>query len=209
MIINSLDDALLLLRVGGVIAYPTETFYGIGCGIYNNESLNRIYEIKGRASNMPLPLIVANNIQALEHANISKEVENSFLELTTQFWPGSLSICLKTNDKVSKIITANTGTMVVRQSPHELAHALCTGLGSPIVSTSANISGKPAAKTAQEVDINLAIDAVLDIQSPQQRPQGGLASTIINLLENKTIQVIRDGAFDTKQLEEMGYIIKK
>ncbi len=208
MMIDSIDDALVLLRAGGVIAYPTETFYAIGCSAFKDEPLKRIYEIKQRDLSSPLPLIVRDSEQALEIVDIDEEIRTSFLKITKAFWPESLSICLRANSKISSIITANTNNVVLRQSPNSLVQEICNALHAPLISTSANKSGERAASSAEQVDINLAIDAILRSKNPLHNPQGGLPSTIIEIEKDNKIKMLRKGAFDCKKLEALNFVLK-
>ncbi len=206
-IITDINRAVQILKNGGVIAYPTETFYGLGCSAFNEEALTRIYEIKERSLTQPLPLIVSDFKQVLELANINENIYSSVKEITDKFWAGSLSILFNAKDCVSPIITANTRTIVIRQSPHALCQQMTTLLNAPIVSTSANKSGEKPAQFAHELDKSLSIDAILDIERKEDEPQGGLPSTIIEVLPNKKIRPLRTGAFDLSKLEKLGYSI--
>ncbi len=203
--IHTLKEAVEILNKDGIIAYPTETFYGIGCSAYNEESIKKIFEIKERALSLPLPLIVRDFEQVLDIASIDEEVLPYIKEITSKFWPQPLSILLKAKEHISPIITANTGTIVVRQSPHEVPAFLTKTLNAPLISTSANKSGEAPARIASEFNKKLQIDALLDFGS---EPRGGLASTIIEILPNKKIKILRKGAFDVKKLEELAVICK-
>ncbi len=202
--IKDLHLASTLLKSGGVIAYPTETFYAIGASAYNEEAILRIFEIKQRELSKPLPLIVRDFNQAKEIADIPQNLLSSIEEICTRFWPESLSIVLPAKENISPILTAHTGTVVVRQSPCEVAHFLCKEIDAPLISTSANKSGEKSARLAHEVDSTLLIDAVVDTDYP---PKGGAPSTIIEVLSQKQIKILRQGAFDVKKIIELGYSI--
>ncbi len=204
--IYTIEEALKVLNNDGIIAYPTETFYGIGCSVYSQRAIERIYEIKQREQSMPLPLIVRDFEQVLEIANIDNKLYESIEEITSNFWPSSLSIKLKAKEHISPRITANTGTIVVRQSPHIVPALLTKMLNAPLISTSANKSGEQAARSAEEFNTNLAIDALLDMPP---LPQGGLASTIIEVFPQKKIHLLRKGAFDIEKLISLDYYIKE
>ncbi len=206
-IINDIEPAVSILKNGGVIAYPTETFYGLGCSAFNEEALKRIYEIKERSLTQPLPLIVRDFQQVLEIADIPEKLYPSIKEITDNFWAGSLSILLQAKKHISPIITAHTGTIVVRQSPHALCQEITTLLDAPLISTSANKSGEKPAQFANELDSRLAIDAILDCKNKADFPQGGLPSTIIDVQGNKKIRLLRKGVFDISLLEKLGYSI--
>ncbi len=200
--IHSIEEAVKLLKRNAVIAYPTETFYGIGCSAYSEEAVKRIFEIKQRNITFALPLIVRDFEQVLEIATINKKILSSVEEITSNFWPQSLSILLKAKKHISPIITANTGTIVVRQSPHTIPQILTELINAPLISTSANKSGEAPAQKAEEFNQELEIDALLDMG---ETPSGGLASTIIEIMPDKKIKVLRNGAFDLKGILELGY----
>ncbi len=207
ILVNSnIDKAAQILLDGGVIAYPTETYYGLGCSAFNEKALRRIYEIKERSLTQPLPLIVRDFKQVLEIADIPTSIFTSIEEITQHFWAGSLSLLLKSKEHISPIITANTSTIVVRQSPHKAVIELMKKVDAPIISTSANKSGEKPAQFSYEVDNNLDIDFILE---HDEKPQGGLPSTIIKVKEEKKIHLIRKGAFDIHLLENLNYTIQK
>ncbi len=208
--ISSINEAVNLLQESKILACPTETYYALACSAFAHSALNRIYEIKERNISQPLPLIVRDFEQALEIADIDQAILPCIQEITEKFWPAPLSILLKAKTSISPIITANTGTIVVRQSPHSACLALTKALNAPIISTSANKSGEKAAQFAYELDENLHIDGILKYG---ESPQGGLPSTIIEVIvkkhENNTkkIRLLRKGAFDLEILKTLGYTL--
>lgn len=200
----SVDNAISLLKEGAVIAYPTETFYGIGCSAFDIEAVRKIYCIKERAITQALPLLVRNFEQAQEIADIEEGILASLEEITSSFWPGSLSILVPAKDCISSLVTAGTGKIVVRQSPHEVASEIVEKLNAPLISTSANKSGESPARLLSELDEALEVDAVLACGA---EPKGGLPSTIIEVLPEKKIKILRSGAFNIMLLKEYGYEI--
>ncbi len=216
-IINSLDECIHLLKNNALITYPTETFYALGCVLFENDdnknakenkALTKIFQAKQRDFAKPLPLIVKNYEQVLEITDINKEIEEYLQEICSSFWADSLSICLKASKKVPNIVTANTGKIVVRQSPHKVVQNLLDKLNSPLISTSANISGQKAVQYSKDISEKLNIAVILDTCKEEDIPKGGLASTIIELLANKEIKILRKGAFNTQKIANLGYTIK-
>ncbi len=205
IITNSLNEALEILHNGGVIAYPTETFYGIGASIFNINAIERIYKIKERSKSQALPLIVRDYEQVLEIAHLDTDKANSLQDLTSLFWPTSLSFLVKARKNISPLITADTGKIVVRQSPHSICQELVTALNAPIISTSANKSGEKPAQCIEEISKDLNIDAILQAG---EKPQGGLPSTILEILPKRKVRLIRQGAFDTSIIAKLGYILE-
>jgi L-threonylcarbamoyladenylate synthase len=175
---------LVTKRTDAVFAYPTETFYGLGARIGDHESLERIIRIKGRESTKGMIVLVADMAMAKQVAYIDAR-QQALLE---HFWPGPLSAVLKARPEVHALLRVE-GKVALRVSPNAVAAALCRALG-PITSTSANLSGQPAARSAHEVgDHGLDIDAILD----GGLTPGGAPSTVADLTVDPA-RCIREGA---------------
>lgn len=164
--------SLLLDRPGSVVAYPTETFYGLGTRIHDVKGLNRIISAKGRDALKGMIVLVGDMAMAADIAVID-ERQRSLLE---QVWPGPVSVLLEAKLSLDPLLAPH-GRVALRVSPHALATGL-VHLAGPVTSTSANLSGGPPASTAAEVEhLGLDIDAILDsAQTP-----GGSPSTLIDL----------------------------
>ena len=145
---SSIEKAVIILKAGGVIAFPTETFYGLAADATNEKAVDRIFEIKGRSFNNPVALIISEEDDL--HL-ITDNIPEAAKKLMAAFWPGPLTLVFKASPSVSPRLTAGTGKIGVRISSHPIAHALASGLGRPITATSANLSGSPECTTAQEV----------------------------------------------------------
>ncbi len=164
--------SFLLARTGSVVAYPTETFYGLGARIHDGTGLNRIIAAKGREALKGMIVLVGDMAMAADLASISDR-QQALLE---QVWPGPVSVLLRTTQKIDQLL-APERKIALRISPNALATGLIH-LAGPITSTSANRTGEPPARTAEEVERQgLDIDAVLD--GPQT--PGGKPSTLIDL----------------------------
>jgi len=187
--------AVAILRSGGVVAFPTDTVYGLGCEYHNREAVFRIYEVKGRPSRMALPLLLSSVEQIDE---VTLEVPEVARQLTAKFWPGALTLILKKSPSVPDFITAGGDTVAVRVPDHPVPVAIARGLGMPIVGTSANLSGQPSALNAEEVRTSLGerVDIVID----GGRVSGGGESTIIDLSGEKPV-VLREGAISLAELK--------
>ncbi len=215
-IINSFDECINLFKNNALIAYPTETFYALGTVLYKdadmhkamaNTNIEKIFVSKQRDLKNPLPLIVKDYEQVLEITDISTEIENYLEEICNTFWPDSLSICLQASSIVPAVVVAETNKIVVRQSPFKLVQNIVDTLNCPIISTSANISGQAPVIFSHEITKDLHIDAVVDIQINNEMPKGGQASSIIELLPNKGIKILRKGAFNIEKIVQLGYAI--
>lgn len=193
-------DALLH---GGVLVYPTETLYALGCDARNIAAVSRVLRLKGRPENKPLPVVVAD-LDGLGRI-LEGEMPGDVLRLGERFWPGPLSILVRTRG-LAPAVRDGEGFTSVRVTAHPLAAALCSISGAPLVATSANLSGEPAAAVPEELDPVLAVwaDLVLD-QKPW--PSGGLASTVVALEGPGRLRLIRAGAVSIQALEARGFIV--
>ena len=142
---SGIEKAVALLEAGGVIAFPTETFYGLAADAMNEKAIDRIFEIKGRSFNNPIALIItkADDLDLLTD-NIPEEAKR----LMAEFWPGPLTLVFMASPSVNPRLTAGTGKIGVRISSNPIAQALAAGLGRPITATSANLSGGRECTTA-------------------------------------------------------------
>jgi L-threonylcarbamoyladenylate synthase len=186
--------AVEVLKKGGIVAYPTDTVYGLGADPLNEKAVSRIYEVKSRPRNLPLPLLLAEKSDLLKVALIVPEVAWRLVE---QFWPGGLTLVVKKNAWVPDSVTAGGDTVAVRIPDHPITIALIRGLGNPIVGTSANLSGKPSPVTATEVSKQLGgrIDLIVD----GGRCTGGIESTVVDV-SSVSPAIIREGAIPKKDI---------
>ena len=189
-------EASSILRSGGVVAYPTETFYGLGADGQNEEAIKKIFLIKGRNFKNPISVIVGkvNDVRGLVD-----EVPEIALHLMERFWPGALTIIFKASPDISDHLTAGTGKIGIRLSSHPVATALARKLGHPITATSANFSGNNECTSADEViqGIGDQVDAVID---GGQTP-GGLGSTIIDVTTDPPA-ILREGVIPKYKITE-------
>jgi len=171
-------EAAEAIRRGELVAFPTETVYGLGADAMNPQAVERVFEIKGRPADNPLPVQVpsADGISLLV-----AEVPPSAMKLMSRFWPGPLTIIFKASPSVSKLATANTGKIGIRVPDHAVALALIREARTPIVAPSANKSEMPPPKTAEEVlaYFDGKVEIVLDAgPSPLK-----VASTVVDVTE--------------------------
>jgi L-threonylcarbamoyladenylate synthase len=182
-----LSRAAEILAEGGIIAYPTETFYGLGADATNEKAIQKIYDLKGRNFNKPISVIIdkVENIYPLVG-----EVTSEAFKLMQSFWPGPLTIVFKVSAIILPILTAKTGKIGVRISSHAGAKLIAQKLGHPLTATSANLSGAPECSTAAEVAAQIGdkIDAIVDLG----KTAGGKGSTIIDVTSDPP-QILREG----------------
>jgi L-threonylcarbamoyladenylate synthase len=179
--------AAAVLRGGGIVAYPTETFYGLGALARDAGALARLAHAKGRPDGKPLPLIAADLGQVEEVA----AVDAAARALAARFWPGPLTLVLPAAPDLDPLVTAGSGTVAIRVPGSELARALAREAGGALVSTSANLAGEPPATTAGA--LAPALLAVLDHVLDGGATPGGLPSTIV-ALDGGAPRLVRAGA---------------
>ncbi len=191
-----LAEAAALLKAGGVLAYPTETFYGLGADAANDAAIERIFLLKGRTATNPLPVIVGAE---RDLASIAV-VDETSRKLIAAFWPGPLTLVLPAVPGVSAKLTANSGRIGIRISSNPIAAGLARALGRPITATSANPSGGPERTGASDVirDMGGHLDAVID----GGITPGGAGSTILDMTRTPFV-VIREGIIPVPCLREV------
>jgi L-threonylcarbamoyladenylate synthase len=180
-------EAAAVLRRGGIVAYPTETFYGLGALARDARALARLAEAKLRPEGKPLPLLAGDRAQVDEVAELGPLA----LRLAAGFWPGPLTLVVPARPGLDDAVTAGSGTVGVRIPGSAVARALALAAGGAIVSTSANLSGEPPPADARALSPALLarIDHVLDAgPSP-----GGLPSTVV-LVAGGELRLVRAGA---------------
>ena len=167
-----ISEAVKALREGGVIAYPTEAVYGLGCDPNDAAALQRILDIKAREANKGFILIAASQDQLAPFLAPLKPDWQAQLDAA---WPGPITFVLPAAKSVSPLLTGQRETLAVRVSAHPLVKQLCTDYGGAIVSTSANLSGHPALNNGTDVEhvFQDSIDAIIDanvgeLSSPTQ-----------------------------------------
>ena len=138
---NPVDEAVEVLRNGGVAAIPTDTVYGLAAHGLDAAAVGRVFEVKGRPVGMALPLLLADT---RDLPLCCVDVPDSALSLAAAFWPGSLTLVLRRSDAVPDIVAAGGATVAVRVPDHPVPREIARHLGSPITGTSANLSGAPA-----------------------------------------------------------------
>lgn len=193
IISKSLDLAVNHLRHGGIVAFPTETYYGLAVDPDCDLAVKKLFTVKGRLSDNPLLLLIAEEAQL---HSVAKSVPLVYLPLIKKYWPGALTLIFPAGKSLNRQVTANSGTIGVRISPHPIAQELVKRMGKPVTATSANISGSPPAQTAQEVwDIfGSQIDFIVD----GGKTEGGLCSTVLTI-QNERLHILRAGQIDLSE----------
>jgi L-threonylcarbamoyladenylate synthase len=191
---RAVAQAIDILRHGEVIAFPTDTVYGVGAHAFQPEAVARLYAVKGRPAHLAIPLLLPN-MEAMR--DVCTDIPSVAWDLAECFWPGGLSLVLRRASVVPDAVTAGSPTVAVRLPDHALVRELCRRLGAPLAATSANRHGQPPPVTASEVVAVLAgrIPLVLD-GGPCP---GGVASTVLDLTVSPP-QILRSGPISVEQL---------
>ncbi len=193
---KDLIAAAELLLAGDVVAFPTETVYGLGACIFSEEGIRKIFTIKGRPADNPL---IAHISDLASVDRIAKDLPPLFYKLAEKFFPGPLTLIVPKSPDVPSIVSAGLDTIAVRMPNHPVALRLIDLVGQPLVAPSANLSGKPSATDPKHVleDFEGCIPGVVmgGVSS------FGIESTVINLLGQKP-QIVRPGAIAKEEIEE-------
>jgi L-threonylcarbamoyladenylate synthase len=192
---EQLEKGVSILKNGGVVAFPTDTVYGLGASMAIDSAVEKVYRIKERPRNMALPLLLADLAQ-LEQVAIS--IPASVRLLANKFWPGPLTLVLLKSDKVSDIVSSGK-TIAVRIPDHPVPTSLARGIGTAITGTSANLSGQPSALTSAEAREQLGnkVDFIIEGDCP-----GGRESTVVDL-SGKAPVILREGALYIEALRQI------
>lgn len=183
-----------LIRAGGMVAYPTESFYGLAVNAADEEAIQRLFAIKKRRSDHPV-LILIHSIEVLDRCVAS--IPEIAHKLIRQFWPGGLTLVFKAGSNLSPLLSACTGKIGIRLSSHPVATALVKAVGIPITGTSANISGQPACVNAVEVlhSLGKGVDLILNGGATKGAP----GSTILDITVTPP-KILRQGIVGREQL---------
>lgn len=192
-----IEEAVAVIKSGGLVAFPTETVYGLGANAFDQGAIKKIYETKGRESDNPLIIHIASEHEIDNVAKNPSPKDKTYME---EFWPGPLTLILKKHEKIPYNVTSGLETVAVRCPKHPVAKALIKSAG-PIAAPSANISGKPSPTNAQHVinDLFGKVDIIID-GGPCTV---GLESTIVDA--NQKL-ILRPGSITDVHLSDFGAV---
>lgn len=192
-----IDEAATILLNGGLVAFPTETVYGIGANSLNPDAVAKIFIAKGRPQDNPLILHIAEFQDLFKYA---KNVPNDALKLARQFWPGPLTMIFEKSDIVPPINTAGMNTVAIRMPSNKIAHALIKRAGVPVSAPSANLSGKPSPTDASHVisDLYGRVDMIIDGGSCDV----GVESTVVDMT-GEIPTILRPGGITKEMIMEV------
>ncbi len=198
--LEKLSEAADIIRGGGLVAFPTETVYGLGADATNPLASDKIYKAKGRPSNNPLIVHISN----IEDAENYVRTDDRYYKIAEAFMPGPITVIMPSIGTVADCVSAGLDTLAIRCPAHPVARELIRRSGRPIAAPSANTSGRPSPTSAQHVrhDLDGKVDMIID----GGECEVGLESTIIKLTDDKCI-LLRPGGITYEMLTEvLGYV---
>jgi len=193
---GAISRAVKVLLTGGVVAYPTESFYGLAVDATNEKAIKHLFFIKKRRTNRPV-LILIPSIETLgQYVDHIPPIAKQLIEV---FWPGGLTLVFLAGPKVSPLLASGTGKIGIRLSSHPVAMALTQAIGLPITGTSANISNEPACRNADEVlhSFKEGVGLILD----GGETTGKIGSTVLDITQDPPL-ILREGMIKESQLAE-------
>ena len=184
------------VAAGGVLAFRTDTFYGLGADPFNREALGRVNSLKGRDGGKPILVVISDAVEA-EH--FIAHHTTLFNSVSARFWPGALTIIVKAKPQVPEELTAGSMTIGLRLPDDDIVRAFVRSCGGALTATSANLAGEPPARTAEEVAhaFPVGLDLIVDGgASSSDKP-----STVIDL-SGERARLVREGVISRSELEE-------
>ncbi|MGQ9677167.1 MAG: L-threonylcarbamoyladenylate synthase [Chloroflexota bacterium] len=194
---EAVERAAAVLKAGGLVAFPTDTVYGLGAHGFQPEAVESIYRVKGRMAQKAIPLLLGSLADVEE---VAQNVPDTAWQLAERFWPGGLTLVLRRRPNVPDAVTSGGPTVAVRIPDHPVPLRLISLIDAPLAATSANRSGQPSPVTADEVreSLNGLIDVLLDGGTTP----GGVESTVLDLSSSDPV-VLRRGAVPVEELEKV------
>ncbi len=192
---SRVTDAVNTLKSGGIIAIPTDTVYGIGADPFNPDAVQKLYTIKGRPEDKPIPLVLGS---VDDVHKVSQNLPPFFFHLTEKYWPGGLTIIVQSKNLLPQLTAG--GTSVGLRIPNQpLLLKILQEFGGPLAITSANLSGQPAATSPKEFGDELT--ARLDFIADDGKTPGPIPSTVYDISVSPYI-VHREGVISTETLNK-------
>lgn len=193
---EQIEQAIAILKKGGIVAFPTDTVYGLGANAVDDDAVTKVYRAKERPYHLALPLLLRDISQI---AGVARDVPDLAWQLAQRFLPGGLTLVLHKASVISSVVCGGGDKIAVRVPDHPVPIALIEGLGAPITGTSANLSGSPSLLTAKEVyrQIGDRVDLIIDGRCP-----GSVDSTVLDLTGDIPA-VLREGAISREEIERV------
>ncbi len=187
---EGIQKAKSIILSGGLVAFPTESFYGLGVNSLDEQAIKLLFKAKKRTSDQPILLLIPSIESLDQYVQNIPEVAHKLIE---KFWPGGLTLIFQAAPNISPLLTAGTGKIGIRFSSHPVADALVKSVGIPITGTSANISGQPPCSNADEVlqSMGNSIDLILD----GGKTEGKVGSTLMDVTAEPPL-ILRQGMIE-------------
>jgi L-threonylcarbamoyladenylate synthase len=191
---NTIDRAAALIKKGGLMVFPTSSFYGLGTDACNAEAVDRVFRAKKRDPQKPILILVAS---LADVAPLVQSIPPAATPLIEAFWPGDLTLVFHAADPLPSNLTGYTGQIGIRLAGHPVASALARAVGGPITGTSANLSGKGSCTAVAHLDLPIRdqVDLVLDAGGLA----GGKGSTVVDVTADPP-KILRQGAIDAEEI---------
>lgn len=192
-----IEEATKIIKEGGLVAFPTETVYGLGADALNEDGVRRIFEIKRRPFDKPLGILIGRKEDLGQYAQEIPEVAETLIE---KFWPGPLTLIFKASSLIPEIVKGRGNTIGIRMSDCKVALDLVRLSGVPLACPSANLSGRPSPVKAEEVarELGERIDLLLD----GGETRIGIESTVLDLTSSPPT-ILREGALKREEIEKV------
>ena len=194
---NIIARAAECIQDGGLVVFPTSTFYGLGALAFNKKAVDRIFSIKGRDPNKPILILIADSEDLIA---LVRSVPLVALEIMEAFWPGNVTLVFEAAGRVPKNLTGHSGKIGIRLASHPVATALVKKVGSPITGTSANLSGQGGCIAIKDLDpaIGEKVELILDAGVLQ----GNKGSTVVDVTCTPP-QILREGVLGRGPIEAL------
>lgn len=194
---HTISKAAALIKKGGLVVFPTSSFYGLGASAFHAETVDKVFRAKKRDPQNPVLILIAS---LAELVPLVRSIPKPATHLMEAFWPGSLTLVFQAADLLPSNLTGYTGKIGIRLASHAVAHSLVSAVGKPITGTSANISGQGGCNTVAGLDQHIRdqVDLVIDAG----RLPGGAGSTVVDVTVNPP-KIIREGAIEAEKIERV------
>jgi len=191
---DAIEEAATWIARGGVVAIPTDTLYGLAVDPFSADAVARLFVVKGRADDRPLPLVAADLAQVLALGPLTAVGRR----LAERYWPGPLTLLVAAPRALARAVHAGTGKVGVRVPRDDVARAICAAARTPLTATSANVSGEPA--TADPGEVERALGARIDVLIDTGEAPGGAPSTIVDATVDPPA-LVRAGAISWDEIQ--------
>jgi L-threonylcarbamoyladenylate synthase len=194
---RALEIAARLLRAGELVAYPTDTVYGLGAAVSDDSAVRKLYAVKGRPPSKALPLLIADTLMAEWVGEMTPVIH----QLMAKFWPGALTIVMRKKPGFHSLALGRLDTVALRVPAHDVPRDLSKMLGEPLTGTSANRTGARAPVSAAEAAFQLGEMVALVIDGG--RCPGGIESTVLDTTAEGGPKIVREGAVSREEIERV------